>query len=188
MREFPGFPSGKSIGAKRVRLKLVFPFLLLFPLVLAGCFDGRVKRDLVLAREFHPQAYSVLAVINLDPQIQFSQYVEAELLRKGYKVKEGITVGQLLKKEGFLKEGALDAKSLPKMAALLQVQGIVLCNVMEFSRFRDSYRLGIRCVAPKTGDTLWYAEGAKEGRRGQKSSELLKEIVVASLSKLPALP
>jgi hypothetical protein len=172
----------------RAKLRFLSPFLLLFPFLLAACFDGRVKRDLVLAREFNPRAYPVLAVINLDPQIQFSQYVEAELLKKGYKVKEGITVGLLLKKEGFLREGALDANSLPKVADLLQVQGIVLCNVMEFSRFRDSYRLGIRCVAPKTGDTLWYAEGAKEGRRGQKSSELLKEIVVASLSKLPAFP
>jgi hypothetical protein len=62
----------------------------------------------------------------------------------------------------------------------------VLCSVLEFNRFRDSYRLSIRCVAPDTGNTLWYAEGAQEGRKGLKSSDLLKDIVVSSLKGLPA--
>jgi hypothetical protein len=171
-----------------VKSKFVVLFLSILFLLQAGCFDTRVKKDLILSRDFKPQAYSGLAVINLDPQIQFAQYVEAELLKKGYKVKETGTVGQLLKKEGLLKEGSVDAQSLPKIGDLLQVQGIVLCSVSEFSRFRDSYRLSIKCVAPNTGDTLWYAEGAKEGRRGQKSSELLKEIVVSSLKGLPSVP
>jgi hypothetical protein len=168
--------------------KFVFLFLPILFLLQVGCFDTRVKRDFVLSRDFKPQAYPVLAVINLDPQIQFAQYVEAELLKRGYKVKDGGAVGQLLRREGFLKEGFLEAQSLPKIGDLLQVQGIVLCSVSEFSRFRDSYRLSIKCVAPNTGETLWYAEGAKEGRRGQKSSELLKEIVVSSLKGLPSLP
>ena len=172
-------------------MKTKFAFFLFLSILLfipVGCFDTRVKRDLVLSRDFKPQAYSVLAVINLDPQIQFSQYVEAELLKKGYKVKEGGAVGQWVKKEGLLKEGSLDVRGLAKIGDLLQVQGIVLCSVLEFSRFRDSYRLSIKCVAPKTGETVWYAEGAKEGRKGQKSSELLKEIVISSLNQLPRLP
>lgn len=168
--------------------KLLFFLLSFFFFVSAGCLDTWVKKDFVLSRDFNPQTYPILAVINLDPQIQFSQYVEAELLRKGYKVREGGTVGQLLKKEGWLKDGVLDAQSLPKIGNLLQVQGIVLCSVLEFSRFRDAYRLSIKCVAPDTGDTLWYGEGAKEGKRGQKSSELLKEIVAASLNRLPPMP
>ncbi len=167
--------------------KFAFFFLSILLLFPVGCFDARIKKDFVLSRDFKAQAYPILAVINLDAQIQFSQYVEAELLKKGYKVKEGGTVAQLLKKEGLLKEGALDAQSLSKIGDLLQVQGVVLCKVLEFSRFRDSYRLSIKCVAPSTGDTLWYAEGAKEGQKGQKSSELLKEIVVSSLKGLPPL-
>ncbi len=171
-----------------MKSKIAFLFLCILFLLPVGCFDTRVKRDLVLSRDFKPQAYPVLAVVNLDPQIQFGQYVEAELLKKGYKVKDGGMVGQLLKREGLLKEGSVDAQSLPKIGDLLQVQGIVLCSVSEFSRFRDSYRLSIKCVSPNTGDTLWYAEGSKEGRSGQKSSELLKEIVVSSLKGLPSLP
>jgi hypothetical protein len=164
-----------------------FSLSLLF-LLSFGCLDARVKKDLTLSRDFNPRAFPTLAVINLDPRIQFSQYVGAELLKKGYKVKEGDTVGQLLKKEGLPKDEAPDTRSLAKMGDLLQAQGIVLCSVLEFSRFRDAYRLGIKCVDPKTGDTLWYAEGSKEGRKGQKSSELLKEIVVACLNRLPLLP
>lgn len=164
-----------------------FSLSLLF-LLSFGCLDARVKKDLTLSRDFSPRAYPTLAVINLDPKIQFSQYVGAELLKKGYKVKEGDTVGQLLKKEGLLKEEAPDTRSLAKIKNLLQAQGIVLCSVLEFSRFRDAYRLGIKCVDPKTGDTLWYAEGSKEDRKKQKNSELLKEIVVACLNRLPLLP
>jgi len=113
--------------------------------------------------------------------------VESELLRKGYKVKEGSVVQQLLKKEGFSQE-SLDAQALAKIGTLLDVQGIVLCRVLEFSRFRDSYRLSIKMVAPETGNTVWSAQGALEGRSGQKSSALLKEIVVSSLKNLPRVP
>ena len=167
------------------KFALLFLSILLF--LSFGCFGDRVKRDFILSRNFTPRTYPSLAVVNLDAQIQFSQYVEAELLRKGYKVKEGGTVAQLLKREGLLKEGALDAPGLAKLGDLLQVRGIVLCRVLEFSRFRDSYRLSIKCVDPGTGDTLWYGEGAKEGRKGQKSGELLKEIASSSLKGLPSL-
>jgi len=147
-----------------------------------------VKKDLTLGRDFRPQEAQNLAVINLDPQVQFSHFVEAELLKKGYRVKEGSMVGQFLKSENLLKEGSLDPSSLAKIGSGLQVQGVVLCSILEFSRFRDSYRLSIRCVAPQTGNTLWYAEGGKEGRTGQKSSDLLKEIVVATLKGIPSVP
>jgi hypothetical protein len=152
----------------------------------AGCL-GTVDQELVSRQDFHPQQYERLAVIDLDPQVQFSEYVEAELLRKGYKVKEGSGVRQLLKREGFLQE-SLDPQALAKIGTLLDVQGIVLCRVLEFSRFRDSYRLSIKMVAPETGNTVWSAQGAREGRSGQKSSALLKEIVVSSLKKLPPVP
>ena len=184
----PASSWGIPKGVKRVKFRFI-PFSLSFLFLLSfGCLDTRVKKDLTLSRDFNPRAYPSLAVLNLDPRIQFSQYVGAELLKKGYKVKEGDTVGQLLKKEGLLKDEAPDTRSLAKMGDLLQAQGIVLCSVLEFSRFRDAYRLGIKCVDPKTGDTLWYAEGSKESRKGQKSSELLKEIVVACLNQLPLLP
>ncbi len=171
-----------------MKFRFAHLFLSLLFLLSLGCLDTRVRKDLTLSRDFSPRSYPTLAVINLDPRIQFSQYVGAELLKKGYKVKEGDAVGQLLKKEGLLKEETPDTRTLAKMGDLLQVQGIVLCSVLEFSRFRDSYRLGIKCVDPTTGDTLWYAEGSKESRTGKKSSELLKEIVVACLKQLPLRP
>jgi hypothetical protein len=153
-------------------------------LFLGGCLGALVHQDLVLSQNFQPRQYERLAVIDLDPQVQFSEYVEAELLRKGYKVKEGSVVRQLLKKEGFLQD-SLDPQALAKIGALLDVQGIVLCRVLEFSRFRDYYRLSIKMVAPETGNTIWSAQGALEGRSGQKSSLLLREIVVSSLKRLP---
>jgi hypothetical protein len=146
-----------------------------------------VKKDFTLAPDFRPQNMQTLAVVNLDPQIRFSHFVEAELLKKGYRVKEGSAVGQFVKNEGLVKDNALDLSALSRIGSHLQVQGVVLCSVLEFSRFRDSYRLSIRCVAPDTGNTLWYAEGAKNGRKGEKSSDLLKDIVVSSLKDLPAL-
>jgi len=172
-------------GISEVKFKYFLLFVLF--LLLTGC-SPRVKRDFVLSPGFQPQNHRSLAVINLDPQVPFSQYVEAELLKKGYRVREGTVVGQFLKIEGLLKERALDPQSLSKIGAAFQVQGVVLCNVLEFSRFRDSYRLSIRCVSPESGDILWYGEGAKEGRGGQKSSELLKEIVLSCLKGLPPVP
>ncbi len=160
---------------------------LVFVTIAGGCIGGKVKRDFVLGRDFQPAVYSNLAVVNLDAQIQFAQYVEAELLRKGYKVKESGAVSQLLKREGAAKETSVDVQTLRKIGDQLQVQGIVLCTVPEFSRFRDSYRLSIKCVAPETGDTLWYAEGSKESKKGQKSGDLLKEIVASALEPLPRL-
>jgi hypothetical protein len=73
------------------------------------------------------------------------------------------------------------------MGTLLEVQGIVLCSVLEFSRFRDSFRLSIKMVAPDTGNTIWSAQGEMEGRRGEKTSTILREIVISSLGKLPPL-
>ena len=154
---------------------------------LSGCLGAQVQKDLAVPRDFQPKDYQRLAVINLDPQVHFSDYVEAELLKKGYTVKEGSTVQQLLKKEGWNKEEALDLQTLAKIGTLLEVQGVVLCKVLEFSRFRDSYRLSIKMVAPGTGNTVWSAQGMMEGKSGQKSSELLKQIVISSLEKLPPI-
>ncbi len=171
-----------------MKSRLFHTALVLLLLAHAGCFGAGVKRDFVLGRDYNPAVYSTLAVINLDPQIQFGQYVEAELLRKGYKVKEGGVASQILKREGLLKDTSLEGQTLKRIGDVLQVKGIVLCRVLEFSRFRDSYRLTMKCVAPETGDTLWYAEGAKEGKKGQKSGDLLKDIVASALQQLPRLP
>jgi hypothetical protein len=171
-----------------IRSKMGIFLILSLPILLSlGCSATRVKKDLVLSREFRPQDVQTLAVVNLDPQVQFSHFVEAELLKKGYRMKEGAAVARFLKNENLLKEGSLDPSALAVIGSRLQVQGIVLCSILEFSRFRDSYRLSIRCVAPETGNTLWYAEGAKEGRKEQKGSELLKEIVRSSLKEIPSL-
>ena len=163
-------------------------FILFFAFLLSTACGPSVKKDFTLAPDFRPQNAQNLAVVNLDPQVRFSHFVEAELLKKGYRVKEGSAVGQFVKNEGLVKEGSLDLAGLAKIGKHLQVQGVVLCSVLEFSRFRDSYRLSIRCVAPDSGNTLWYAEGARDGRTGGKSSEVLKDIVVASLKSLPSVP
>ena len=156
-------------------------------LLLAGCLGSSVRRDLVLSRDFQPRQYERVAVLNLDPRVNFSEYVEAELLRKGYKVKEWSSVRQLLIKEGLFREGSPDLQNLAKMGTLLEVQGIILCSVLEFSRFRDSFCLSIKMVAPETGNTIWSAQGEMEGRRGEKTSTILREIIISSLGKLPPL-
>ena len=146
-----------------------------------------VKRDLVLSREYQPTRYPRIAVIDLDPKIQFSEYVEAELLRKGYQVREGFIVRQTLKNEAP-NDKPIDPDTLAKIGNLLDVQGIVLCSVLEFSRFRDAYRLNMKMVSPKDGFTLWSAQGYLEGKKGQKTADLLREIVGASLKGLPPVP
>ena len=166
-------------------------FLVLLTLampLLAGCLGSSVHRDLVLSRDFQSRQYERIAVINLDPRINFSEYVEAELLKKGYRVKEWSIARQILVKEGLLGEGPLDLQNLAKIGKLLDVQGIILCSVLEFSRFRDSFRLSIKMVDPETGNTVWSAQGEMEGRRGEKSSMILREIVISSLQKLPPRP
>jgi hypothetical protein len=165
-------------------ISLIYFCIILF---LSGCAGLSVKSDLVMPPDFRPSQYQRLAVINLDPQVRYGEYVEAELVRKGYKVKESYLVRQLLPKEGEGKDGFFDLAALKKIGDSLDVQGVVLCSVLEFSRFRDSYRLNMKMVSVATGTTIWLAQGAKEGKRGQRSSELLREIVVASLQKLPVL-
>ncbi len=123
--------------------------------------------------------------MNMDAQVQFSEYVEAELVRRGYQVKESSSVRRLLAKEGLEKDGALDPPALARIGSLLDVQGIVLCTVLDFSRFRDAYRLNIKMIDPGTGNTIWSAQGAMEGRRGGKPGDLLKAIVASSLKELP---
>lgn len=167
-----------------MKRKFLFGLLLNF-LFWSGCFSSAVKKDIVFPPDYRPEQYQRLAVLNLDPQVQFSEYVEAELLRKGYQVKEWSVVRQFLKREGLARDESLDPQTLAKIGSLLDVQGIVLCSVLDFSRFRDSYRLSIKMVAPDTGNTIWSAQGALEGRRGQERSELLRAIVVSSLKELP---
>lgn len=171
-----------------MKAKFVSFFMIPCIFILWGCVTASVQKDLVWSKDFQPQQYQLLAVIDMDPQIQFAEYVAAELLKKGYKIKEGSTTRQMLKKEGLLKEEFLDPPTLSKIGKMLKVQGIVLCSVLEFSRFRDSYRLNIKMVAPDTGNILWFAQGAMEGKKGQKSSELLQRIVASSLKKLPSAP
>ena len=170
-----------------MRARFAFLFFAAVVLLGAGCVGGSVRRDLVMSRDFEPRQYERLAVMNLDPRVNFSEYVEAEMLRKGYKVKEGSSVRQLLIKEGLFREGAPDVQSLAKMGTLLDVQGIILCSVLEFSRFRDSFRLSIKMVAPETGNTIWSAQGEMEGKRGEKTSTILRKIVISSLANLPPL-
>lgn len=166
----------------KIRIFLAALVVLLFSY---GCLSSGVRKDFVSSAEFRPEKFQRLAVINVDPQIQFSEYVEAELVRRGYQVRESASVRELLAKEGLGKEGNLDPAALAKIGSLLDVRGIVLCSVLDFSRFRDSYRLNIKMIDPATGNTLWSAQGALESRKGQKRSELLKQIVAASLKDLP---
>jgi len=170
-----------------VKARLGFSFIAAFLLLLAGCMGGSVRKDLALSRDFQPRQYERLAVVNLDPRVNFSEYVETELIRKGYRVKEWSSVRQLLIKEGLAREGTPDPQSLARMGKLLDVQGVVLCSVLEFSRFRDSFRLNIKMVAPETGNTIWSAQGEMEGKRGETPSAILRTIVIASLANLPPL-
>ncbi len=160
---------------------LLVSFLLLFSY---GCFSS-VKKDFAASPEYRPRNFQRVAVISTDPQIHFSEYVEAELVRRGYLVRESASVRELLAKEGVGKDGVLDPATLAKIGSLLDVQGIVLCNVLDFSRFRDAYRLNIKLIDPQTGNTMWSAQGAMEGKKGQKKGELLKNIVTLSLKDLP---
>jgi hypothetical protein len=170
-----------------VKARFAFLSIAAALLLLAGCLGVAVRGDLVLSRDFQPRQYERVAVMNLDPRVNFSEYVEAEMLRKGYKVKEWSSVRQLLIKEGWFREGAPDLQSLAKMGTLLDVQGIILCSVLEFSRFRDSFRLSIKMVAPETANTIWSAQGEMEGKRGEKTSTILRTIVISSLEQLPPL-
>jgi hypothetical protein len=163
-------------------------FILVSSLILLpSCLGTSVKREWAFSREFQPRLYFRLAVIDTDPQFQISSYVEAELLRKGYQVRDAFTVREALKTV-ISKDQPFNPEILEKMGRLLDVQGIVLCSVLEFSRFRDAYRLNIKMVNPQNGYTLWSAHGYAEGKKGQKPADLLREIVASSLKDLPAAP
>ncbi len=149
--------------------KISFPILIITLFLLGACLGSSVRKELIVSPGFQPRQFQTLAVINLDPQVQFSEYVEAELLRRGYTVKEGTAVRQMLKKEGYNKEDSFTPEGLARLGTLLEVQGIVLCSVLEFSRFRDAYRLSMKMVSPQTGHTLWAAQGYREGAGGTRT-------------------
>ncbi|MCX5909746.1 MAG: hypothetical protein NTY64_21865 [Deltaproteobacteria bacterium] len=167
--------------------KLCFSILTIALCLFLACMGASVRKELIISPDFQPGQYTRLAVISMDPQIQFSEYVEANLLGKGYTLKEGTAVRQLLKKEGFPfnREESFTPEALARIGSLLDVQGIILCSVIEFSRFRDAYRLGIKMINPQTGHTVWMAQGYSEGKKGQKSADLLQAIVTSSLQGLP---
>lgn len=162
-------------------------FILLFS-SLFGCYLLTLSGEVYLSPEFKAAQYKYLAVWNLDPQIKFAEYVEAELTRKGYEVKEEALFRQMLKKEGITKEDSLSLEELAKIGKILKIQGIVFCRVLDFSRFRDFYRLQIKMVSTENGNTIWVAQGSMEGKRGEKPGDILKQIVAAALKDLPEIP
>ncbi|MBU1206443.1 MAG: hypothetical protein KKH04_05880 [Proteobacteria bacterium] len=68
-----------------MKAKFISFFIIPFIFILGGCVTASVQKDLVWSKDFQPQHYQLLAVIDRYPQIQFAEYVEAELLKKGYK-------------------------------------------------------------------------------------------------------
>lgn len=168
--------------------KSIFLFSFIFLLSpLFACYFFSVTGEFFLTPGFQPPQFRQLIVLNLDPQIHFAEYVEAELVKKGYEVKEEALARQMLKKEGILKDGSFSLEELKKIGQILKVQGVVFCRVLDFSRFRDYYRLQIKMVSAETGNTIWVAQGSMEGKRGEKPSAILGKIVSTSLRDLPSV-
>jgi hypothetical protein len=168
--------------------KIISILMIPFFFILGGCLAASFQKDLIWSKDFQPKDYQRLAVIDMDPQIHFGEFVEAELLKKRYQIKEKSIVRQMTHQGELLNKEISDPSILSKLGGMLKVQGIVLCSVLEFSRFRDSYHLNVKMVDPETGNILWVAQGAMEGKKGRKSSELLKRIVHLSLENLPSAP
>jgi hypothetical protein len=165
-----------------------FPIVIFFFFSFLGCYLFSLSGEVYLTPRFKASQFKYLAVLNLDPQIKFAEYVEAELIRKGYAVKEEALFRQMLKKEGITKEESLSLEELAKIGRILNIQGIVFCRVLDFSRFRDFYRLQIKMVSTENGNTIWVAQGSMEGKRGEKPGDILKQIVASALKDLPEIP
>lgn len=170
---------------KRIFFLFLTIFLLASPL---SCYLFSLTGEVFLSPGFKAPQYKHLAVLNLDSQIKFAEYVEAELIRKGYEVKEEALFRQTLKKEGLTKEESFTLEELAKIGNILKIQGIVFCRVLDFSRFRDFYRLQIKMISTETGNTIWVAQGSMEGKRGEKPGDILKQIVASALKDLPEIP
>lgn len=170
---------------KKIYFSAFFIFLFC-PLL--GCYLFSLSGEVYLSPGFKASQYKYLAVLNLDPQIKFAEYVEAELTRKGYEVKEEALFRQMLKKEGITKEDTFSWEELAKIGEILKIQGLVFCRVLDFSRFRDFYRLQIKMISTETGNTVWVAQGSMEGKRGEKPGDILKQIVASALKDLPEIP
>ncbi len=168
--------------------RIYFLVILILCFSFGGCYLFSLSGEIFLSPEFKPKQYEHLAVLNLDSQIRFAEYVEAELTRKGYKVKEEALLRQMLKKEGITKVDSFALEELAKIGHNLKIQGIVFCRVLDFSRFRDFYRLQIKMVSTQTGSTIWVAQGSMEGKRGEKPGDILKQIVTTALKDLPEIP
>ncbi|HWT77301.1 MAG TPA: CsgG/HfaB family protein [Candidatus Methylomirabilis sp.] len=144
---------------KRSVLFFVCVFLAIF--LSSGCafhYVNQASLDVSQIKEEKIQRIAVLAFdnppLNIQAGMHISRLFELYLLRTGlYKVAERGQVENLLRERGIMISPAGPAGSLQQLGDLLQVDGIVLGSVSQYSRTDMAF--SARLLSVKSGLVLW---------------------------------
>ena len=144
---------------KRFVLFFVCAFLALF--LSNGCafhYVNQASLDVAQIKEENTQRIAVLVFdnppLNMQAGMHISRLFELYLLRTGlYKIAERGQVENILRERGIMISPAGPAVSLQQLGDLLQVDGIVLGSVSQYSRTDMAF--SARLVSVKSGLVLW---------------------------------
>ena len=174
---------------KRSAVILVCTFLALF--LSNGCafhYQNQASFDVVQIKGEKIQRIAVLAFDNppwnMQAGMHISRLFELYLLRTGlYKIAERGQVENILRERGIMISPAGPAVSLQQLGDLLQVDGIILGSVSQYSR-RDM-AFTARLVSVKSGLVLW-SVSETGGNIFLPVSEVARRAVLSAISDLQA--
>jgi len=174
---------------KRSALFIIWACLTFF--LFSGCafrYVNQTSLDRAQIQEEKIQKIAVLTFdnppLNLQAGMHISRLFELYLLRTGlYKIAERGEVERILRERGIMISPAGPVASLQQLGDLLQVDGIILGSVSQYSR-RDM-AFTARLVSVKSGLVLW-SVSETGGNIFLPVSEVARRAVLSAISDLQA--
>lgn len=156
--------------------------LLLVTIFLGGCAEQRQAAR--PARPF-PEKVALLPVSNYSNSmvgpVLLRKIIEEYLLASTMEVQETGDTDEALKTIGISQGGQLNSSTPQKLGELLEVDGLLYCELLDFSytnigvMSKRSVKARLLLVETATGARLWETEKESVGSRAALSADAIKE-------------